>query len=213
MWHSCSVFFDINNNNIYSPTLHYTKERLLILRKWAFYDECVRQKIHRFRQKNLSTDEAHLWLDGYSNKQHARIWGDEQHEEVQDLNVTVNGDRYCAMIMDYLVPQIEARSLQDSWFQDGATCHTARESMSFLMNTILLPKPFFCYTNVLFTNKLVPFVFPFHTARILLSNFCHRFLHGFLQQIIIIYCSSQFIYGLVIFFFFIVPESRSWMLF
>lgn len=48
-------------------------------------------------------------------------------------SVTVNGPRYCAMITDYLLPQIEARDLDDFWFQqDGATPHTTRESVALL---------------------------------------------------------------------------------
>ncbi|KAL4152933.1 hypothetical protein QTP88_000766 [Uroleucon formosanum] len=48
-------------------------------------------------------------------------------------NVTVNGARYRAMITDYLLPEIEVRNLNDVLFQqDGATCHTARETMALL---------------------------------------------------------------------------------
>ena len=48
-------------------------------------------------------------------------------------NVTVNGARYRTMISDFLLPQIESNDLYDIWFQqDGATCHTARETMSLL---------------------------------------------------------------------------------
>lgn len=116
-----------------------------------------------FSTKILFTDEAHFWLNGFVNKQNARIWGVEQPEEVQELplnpekttvwcglwaggiigpyffkteagrNITVNGDRYRAMITDYLIPEIEARGLDEIWFQqDGATCHTARETMALL---------------------------------------------------------------------------------
>lgn len=35
-------------------------------------------------------------------------------------NVTVNGNRYRAMIKDYLIPEIEDRGLDKIWFQqDG----------------------------------------------------------------------------------------------
>jgi len=48
-------------------------------------------------------------------------------------NVTVNGARYRAMITEYLLPEIESRNLDDIWFQqDGATCHTSRESIALL---------------------------------------------------------------------------------
>jgi len=37
------------------------------------------------------------------------------------------------MITDYLLPEIEARDLDDICFQqDGATCHTARQTMALL---------------------------------------------------------------------------------
>lgn len=82
-------------------------------------------------------------LNGFVNKQNARIWGDEQPEEVQELplnpekttiwcglwageiigpyffkieagrNINMNGDRYRAMITDYLIPEIEACGLDE----------------------------------------------------------------------------------------------------
>ncbi|CAH2093938.1 unnamed protein product [Euphydryas editha] len=41
--------------------------------------------------------------------------------------VTVNGERYRAMITDFLMPIIRENDMDDYWFrQDGAICHTAR---------------------------------------------------------------------------------------
>ncbi len=100
-----------------------------------------------FFSQILFSDEAHVRLNGYVNKQNCRIWDEKQPEEIQELpfhpekttvwcglqaggiigpyffkndageNVTVNGDRYRAMITDYLMPEIEARDLGDIWFQ------------------------------------------------------------------------------------------------
>jgi len=107
----------------------------------------------------LFSDEAHFWLSGYANKQNCRIWAEEVKElplhpdkttvwcglwaggiigpyffkNEASQNVTVNGTRYHAMTTDYLLPEIEARDLDDICFQqDGATCHTARETMAIL---------------------------------------------------------------------------------
>ncbi|GFS99261.1 putative DD41D transposase [Trichonephila clavipes] len=42
-------------------------------------------------------------------------------------NVTVNGDRYRAMITNFFIPELNKHDFQELWFQqDGATCHTAR---------------------------------------------------------------------------------------
>ena len=38
-----------------------------------------------------------------------------------------------ALLWRFLIPEIEARNLHDIWFQqDGATCHTAPETMDLL---------------------------------------------------------------------------------
>lgn len=111
----------------------------------------------------LFSDEAHFWLNGYVNKQNCRIWDEEQPEEILEQplypqkctvwcglwaggiigpyffknaagnNVTVNGDRYRAMITDYVWPVIEANNLDEIWFQqDDAKPHTSNETMALL---------------------------------------------------------------------------------
>lgn len=45
-------------------------------------------------------------------------------------NVIIDGARYCAMITNYLLREIERRNPDDTWFQqDGVTCHTTRDTM------------------------------------------------------------------------------------
>ncbi|GFW44247.1 hypothetical protein TNCV_1746761 [Trichonephila clavipes] len=51
-------------------------------------------------------------------------------------NVTVNGDRYRAMITNFFIPELNNHDVQDLWFQqDGATCHTARATIDLLKDT------------------------------------------------------------------------------
>ncbi|GFV26007.1 uncharacterized protein TNCV_2693731 [Trichonephila clavipes] len=51
-------------------------------------------------------------------------------------NVTVNGDRYRAMITNFFIPQLNNHDVQELWFQqDGATCHTARATIDLLKGT------------------------------------------------------------------------------
>ncbi|GFW85636.1 transposable element Tc3 transposase [Trichonephila clavipes] len=55
---------------------------------------------------------------------------DESH------NVTVNGDRYRAMITNFFIPELKNHDVQELWFQqDGATCHTARATIDLLKDT------------------------------------------------------------------------------
>ena len=47
--------------------------------------------------------------------------------------MTVNGERYRRMITEFLLPQLEDLEEEDLWFQqDGATCHTARQTTQLL---------------------------------------------------------------------------------
>lgn len=51
-------------------------------------------------------------------------------------NVTVNGERYRDMLDGWFFPNVATHDLEDLWFQqDGATCHTAAETMNLLKET------------------------------------------------------------------------------
>ncbi|GFU81152.1 transposable element Tc3 transposase [Trichonephila clavipes] len=51
-------------------------------------------------------------------------------------NVTVNGDRYRAIITNFFIPELNYPDVQGLWFQqDGATCHTARDTIDLLKDT------------------------------------------------------------------------------
>ncbi|GFU33174.1 putative DD41D transposase [Trichonephila clavipes] len=128
---------------------------------WSFYSWWI-LKI----QDNRWVDEAHFWLNGYVNKQNCRIWSEANpqvyvetplHPEKLTVwcalwaggiigpyffkndegnNVTVNGDRYRAMITNFFIPELNNHDVQELWFQqDGATCHTARATIDLLKDT------------------------------------------------------------------------------
>ncbi|GFU50566.1 putative DD41D transposase [Trichonephila clavipes] len=51
-------------------------------------------------------------------------------------NVTVNGDRYRALITNFFIPELKNHDVQELWFQqDGATCHTAHATIGLLKDT------------------------------------------------------------------------------
>ncbi|GFX87094.1 uncharacterized protein TNCV_2151481 [Trichonephila clavipes] len=111
-------------------------------------------------------DEAHFWLNAYVNKQNCRIWSEANpqvyvetplHPEKltvwcalwaggiigpyffkndEGYNVTVNADRYRAMITNFFIPELNNHDVQELWFQhDGATCLTARATIDLLKDT------------------------------------------------------------------------------
>ncbi|GFU67069.1 hypothetical protein TNCV_4969181 [Trichonephila clavipes] len=132
---------------------HQARRRFV---EWAQNEIAV---VPDFHKRILFRDEAHFWLNGYVNKQNCRIWSEANpqvyvetplHPEkltgalyglVESLvrtsskkdeghNVTVNGDRYRAMITNFFIPELNNHDVQELWFQqDGATCHTARATI------------------------------------------------------------------------------------
>ncbi|GFV89116.1 uncharacterized protein TNCV_4913151 [Trichonephila clavipes] len=69
-----------------------------------------------------------LWASGIIGSYFFK--NDEGH------NVTVNGDRYRAMITNFFIPELNNHDVQELWFQqDGATCHTARATIDLLKDT------------------------------------------------------------------------------
>ncbi|GFX27292.1 uncharacterized protein TNCV_3341041 [Trichonephila clavipes] len=91
----------------------------------------------------VSIDEAHFWLNGYVNKQNCRIWSEvnpqvyvETPLHPQKLtvwwalwaggiigpnflkideghNVTVNGNQYRAMIINFFIPELNNHDVQE----------------------------------------------------------------------------------------------------
>ncbi|GFX04403.1 DUF4817 domain-containing protein [Trichonephila clavipes] len=126
--------------------------------EWAQNEIAV---VPDFHKRILFSDEAHFWLNGYVNKQNCRIWSEANPQVYVETpllpekltgalyglvesffkydeghNVTVNGDRYRAMITNFFIPELNNHDVQELWFQqDGATCHTARATIDLLKDT------------------------------------------------------------------------------
>ncbi|GFV95616.1 transposable element Tc3 transposase [Trichonephila clavipes] len=74
------------------------------------------------------TDCCALWAGGIIGPYFFK--NDEGH------NVTVNGDRYRAMMTNFFIPELNNHDVQELWFQqDDATCHTARATIDLLKDT------------------------------------------------------------------------------
>ncbi|GFU41623.1 putative transposable element [Trichonephila clavipes] len=82
---------------------------------------------YRYIQKKLTVWCA-LWAGGIIGPYFFK--NDEGHK------VTINGDRYRAMITNFFIPELNNHDVQELWFQqDGATCHTARATIDLLKDT------------------------------------------------------------------------------
>ena len=116
-----------------------------------------------FGKKIIFADEAHFDLGGYVNKPNFRIWDTKNPhaymekpthpkgitvwcgfwfngiigpffiENEQGEAITVNGDRYRAMLNEFLFTKIAEENIANIWFQqDSATCLTAEATFDVL---------------------------------------------------------------------------------
>ncbi|GFW75528.1 putative DD41D transposase [Trichonephila clavipes] len=139
---------------------HQARRRFV---EWVQKDIAV---VPDFHKRILFSDEAHFWLNGYVNKQNCHIWSEANpqvyvetplHPEKltawcalwaggiigpyffkndEDHNVSVNGDRYRALITNFFISELNNHDVQELWFQqDGGTCHTARATIDLLKDT------------------------------------------------------------------------------
>ncbi|GFW79122.1 putative DD41D transposase [Trichonephila clavipes] len=145
-------------------SLHFKYDQARrIFVEWAQNEIAV---VPNFHKRVLFSDEAHFRLNGYVNKQNCRIWSEANpqvyvktplHPEKLTVwcslwaggiigpyffkndeghNVTVNGDRYRAMVTNFFIPELNNHDVQKLWFQqDGATCHTALATIDLLKDT------------------------------------------------------------------------------
>ncbi|GFX28637.1 DUF4817 domain-containing protein [Trichonephila clavipes] len=156
---SCQVIYSQFGLAIHQND-HQARRRFV---EWAQNEIAV---VPDFHKRILFSDEAHFWLNGYVNKQNCRIWSEANsqvyvetplHPEKLTVwcalwaggiigpyffkndeghNVTVNGDRYRAMITNFFIPELNNHDDQELWFQqDGETCHTVRATIDLLKDT------------------------------------------------------------------------------
>lgn len=128
---------------------------------YAIYFQQNAQENPNFIHNLVMSDEAHFQLNGFVNKQNCRIWATENprvlhqrqlhpvkctvwcgvsseriigpyfFENERGVAISINGDRYRAMLENFVRPAVENHP--QIWFQqDGATAHTARATMALL---------------------------------------------------------------------------------
>ena len=90
--------------------------------KWFFYDKFW-----------VWTARATIWLVHIKNRVSTGIIVPFFFENEQGEAVTVNGDRYQAMLNEFVFTKIEEEDIGNIWFQqDGAAYHTAEATHDVL---------------------------------------------------------------------------------
>ena len=73
-----------------------------------------------------------------------------------ERHATVNGERYRAMLEDYLWPELDKLDINDMWFQqDGAASHTSRVTIDLLKGKFgeYTDNPVTFYQHIFSTQK------------------------------------------------------------
>ncbi|GFY17008.1 disks large homolog 1 [Trichonephila clavipes] len=144
MYYSIEMNFFYSKDNLVALHFKYDQARRRFV-EWAQNEIAV---VPDFPKRILFSDEAYFWLNGYVNKQNCRIWSEANpqvyvetplHPEKLTVwcalwaggiigpyffkndeghNVTVNGDRYRAMITNFFIPELnnhDAQELPVNW--------------------------------------------------------------------------------------------------
>jgi len=83
------------------------------------------QGIRVVMEKPMHPQRVTVWSGG--------IIGPFFFENEQGAAITVNGERYHAMLNEFLLPKFEEKDTDDIWFQqDGTPCYTANATIDFL---------------------------------------------------------------------------------
>ncbi|GFT73516.1 transposable element Tc3 transposase [Trichonephila clavipes] len=143
MYYSIDMNFFYSKDNLVALHFKYGQARHRFV-EWAQNEIAV---VPDFHKRILFSDEAHFCLNGYVNKQNCRIWSEaDPHVYVETPlhpeklavwgalwaggiigphffkndeghNVTVNGDRYRAIITNFFIPELNDHDIQELWFQ------------------------------------------------------------------------------------------------
>lgn len=111
---------------IFSDEAHFWLSGYVNKQNCRFWCENNPQQIH---EKPLHPLKVTVWCGLW----HGGIVGPFFFQNEVGDSVTVNGERYRQMLTNFLWPNLDALDLENMWFQqDGATCHTAHETVAVL---------------------------------------------------------------------------------
>ncbi|GFX86801.1 putative transposable element [Trichonephila clavipes] len=127
-------------DSTYNPLPNIIKlcEALKTIPPIALLVEWLRQQT---KLPHLSEANPQVYVETPLHPEKLTVWcalwaGEILLQNDEGHNVTVNGDRYRAMINNFFIPELNNHDVQESWFhQDGATCHTARATIDLLKDT------------------------------------------------------------------------------
>ena len=94
------------------------------------YRLCGTENLHTYIEMPTQIKRVTVWYEFCSKS----IIDPFRFENEQRVSVAVNGDRYRAMLNEFLFTKIEEENIGNIWFPaDGATCHAAEATLDVLL--------------------------------------------------------------------------------
>lgn len=113
---------------LFSDEAHFTMDGFVNKQNCRIWGDENPRVIH---EKSLHPPKVTVWCAFWANG----IIGPFFFENDAGNAVTVNAERYQSMLRDFLWTQLSHIDVSDVYFQqDGATCHTTRENITFLQS-------------------------------------------------------------------------------
>ncbi|CAK9827661.1 hypothetical protein ANTRET_LOCUS5336 [Anthophora retusa] len=124
------VDVDFSNKTIFSDETHFHLDGFVNRQNCRIWcSENPRESVGKQMHSQRVTAWSGFWAGG--------IIGPFFFENAADQTITVNNARYCDMIIQFFVSKLQDMVVDDMWFQqDGATCHTARETIQLLHESL-----------------------------------------------------------------------------
>ena len=84
---------------------------------------------HAYIKKPTHPKQVTVWCGFWSKGINGKFFFKNEQREA----ITVNGDHYQTMLNEFLFTKIEEEDIGNIWFQqEGATCHTAKDTLDVL---------------------------------------------------------------------------------
>lgn len=121
---------NVLNNLFMSDEAHFYLNGYVNKQNYRYWADRNPMQLH---ERPLHSEKVTVWCAVSAQM----IIGPYFFEDDNGRAVTVNGERYREMLQQFFIPELRRSgiNINDTWFQqDGATAHTARETLNLLRN-------------------------------------------------------------------------------
>lgn len=119
---------DFHRKIIFSDEAHFWMNGYVNKQNCRIWDDT---NPHKIQERPMHPEKVTVWCGFWAGG----VIGPYFFENDIGKAITVTGERYRSMITNFLWPELDDMDTNNMWFQqDGATCHTAEDTLDILHN-------------------------------------------------------------------------------